>query len=118
MYNYPCEHPSLLIKPSTDLEKSRIQYSNKFLCSGACVGKSSTFSKFIRVTVDNIDLKDNKWGSDQREIRKTFDTYYKELKCDYDYSSQISLSPGEFFKHNKLIYNVENNFLVFNKTFI
>lgn len=118
IYNYPCEHPSLLTTPSTELEKSRIKYANKFLCSGVCTGETSTFTKFIDVTVNNIDEKENKWGSDQKEIRKTFDIYYKELNCDYDYSSQISLSPGEFYKHNKLIYEVVDNYLVFSKTII
>lgn len=118
IFNYPCEHPSLLTTPKTELEKSRIHYANKFLCSGVCVGKSTTFSKFIEITVNNINLEENKWGSDQKEIRKTFDIYYKELNCDYDYSSQISLSPGEFYKHNKLIYEVEDNYLVFSKAII
>lgn len=118
IFNYPCEHPSLLTTPTTDLEKSRVKYSNKFLCSGVCTGKSSTFEKFIKITVNNIDLEDNRWGSDQREVRKTFDIYYKEFNTDYDYSSHISLSPGEFFKHNKLIYEIKDNFLVFSKTLI
>lgn len=118
MYNYPWNHPSEITKPSTELEKQRVKYVNKFLCSGVCIGKTETFKKFIRLTYNNIEPDGNKWYSDQYEIRKNFNIYYKELRLDYDYKSFLSFSPGMFYSGKELLYSIDDNNLVFKKTVI
>lgn len=118
MYNYPWNHPSEITKPSTELEKQRIRHINAFLCSGVCVGRTETFKKFIHTTYNNIESEGNKWNSDQYEIRKNFNIYYKELELDYDYKSFLSFSPGMFYSGKELLYSIEGNDLVFKKTVI